>query len=373
MPKLSHKSKSFISPHGGDRLSFVENYGSEPLDFSISLNPLGMPQGVREALHRMAEAQASYPDIHMRNIKKTLLAYEKEQLRSFDLNYSLESHEIVLGNGAAELIFSLVQALMPKKALLVEPCFSQYRKALESFGTEIITHQLTEAEDFQLTETLIGALEANLDLVFLCNPMSPSARLIKPELIKEIVQHCEKNNIHVIVDECFIDLSDKPEFTTLSLLSNTTHLTVLKALTKSHALAGLRLGYGFCGPDLAHLVSLYRQDWAVNSFAQEAGIAALEDTSWLEKSRNFIKDERKKISDVLEDVADQVIQSEANYILFKMKDSSLFEFLAQKGILVRDCSNFQGLDERYFRIGLRSASDNEKLILSLKEYGGLDG
>ena len=336
-----------ISEHGGDI------FGRDILyDFSANLNPLGMPESVKNALENSVSEWEIYPDPYCRRLTKKLSERE---------NFPPES--IVCGNGAADLIYRIVQAVKAKKAVLCAPSFGEYTKALEQNDCEISPYFLSEQNDFLLDSGIIKMLDKTVDMLILCTPNNPTGRTIESGLLREICGKCKENNIIFLCDECFIDFAESGAGAERYMNKN---VVVLKAFTKIYAMAGLRLGYALFGDDmLAEKVRETGQFWSVSAAAQTAGESALDETDYLEKTLELIKDECGYLSENLRKFGFRVYPSEANFILF-YTDKPLDEMLLREKILIRNCENFSGLSKGFFRIAVRSHEENTALVAAIR-------
>ncbi len=344
--------------HGGDVYSARQKMKQEPLDFSANINPMGMPPGAVRAAADALQQCTQYPDPLCRELRAALAAYE-----------GIPAEQIVCGNGAADLIFRIVAATHPQRALLLEPTFAEYEQALRSMDCSIAYFPLQESEGFVLPEAFLQQLTPEINLLFLCNPNNPTGRTVSPALLQEIWKRCEEAGILLVVDECFNEFLEHPEQNTLKgVLKTGANSVILKAFTKSFAMPGLRLGYGLCGNrDLAERIFSCGQPWGVSIPAQAAGVAALQEQGYLERMRRLIQTERRWLSENLARLGLCVFPSEANYILFRTEtEISLRERMEQRGVLIRACGNYRGLDDRYYRIAVRGHDENERLIAALK-------
>lgn len=344
--------------HGGDVYSARQKMKQEPLDFSANINPMGMPPGAVRAAADALQQCTQYPDPLCRELRAALAAYE-----------GIPAEQIVCGNGAADLIFRIVAATHPQRALLLEPTFAEYEQALRSMDCSIAYFPLQESEGFVLPEAFLQQLTPEINLLFLCNPNNPTGRTVSPALLQEIWKRCEEAGILLVVDECFNEFLEHPEQNTLKgVLKTGANAVILKAFTKSFAMPGLRLGYGLCGNgDLAERIFSCGQPWGVSIPAQAAGVAALQEQGYLERMRRLIQTERRWLSENLARLGLCVFPSEANYILFRTEtEISLRERMEQRGVLIRACGNYRGLDDRYYRIAVRGHDENERLIAALK-------
>ncbi|MGN0600093.1 MAG: pyridoxal phosphate-dependent aminotransferase [Oscillospiraceae bacterium] len=336
-----------IPKHGGDTFGREIRY-----DFSANLNPLGMPQSVKKALENSVSDWERYPDPYCRRLTKKLSERE---------NFPPEN--IVCGNGAADLIFRIVQAVPPHKSVVCAPSFGEYTKALEQCGCEIAAYQLAEGNGFALDGGITAILDKSVDMLILCTPNNPTGRTIESGLLREICRKCEDNNIIFLCDECFIDFVVNGTGAECFMNKN---VVVLKAFTKIYAMAGLRLGYALFGDStFAEKVRETGQFWSVSSPAQAAGEAALEEKGYAEKTAELIKTEREYLSEKLRRLGLKVYSSEANFILF-YTNLLLDEMLLRQNILIRNCENFNGLSRGFFRIAVRTHEENTALVSAIE-------
>ncbi|NLV87294.1 MAG: aminotransferase class I/II-fold pyridoxal phosphate-dependent enzyme, partial [Clostridiales bacterium] len=278
--------------HGGDTESYLREYGRKPLDFSANVSPLGLPEGVKKAVCKALEQAEAYPDPLCRNLCEAI--GEKEDR---------PPAEVICGNGAADLIFRLIPAVKPKKALLPAPTFAEYEQALELFSCEIEYFYLKEENGFSLTDEILTAINGETDILFLCQPNNPTGALCEKPLLLEILKRCRETNTVLVMDECFTDFLDEPSRFSLSdKLSEYENLFILKAFTKFYAMAGLRLGYGLCANEnLLKKVRSAGQPWAVSSLAQAGGIAALKEKEYEIRLKELLKKEKAYLSKGLSD------------------------------------------------------------------------
>lgn len=341
------------NPHGGDL------YGrSVKLDFSVNTNPLGTPLSVVRAVESSAQSLCRYPDPCCRELTAALAAYE-----------GVRPDAILCGCGAAELIYAFCGALGAERALVPVPTFLEYGAALEAAGGEAIPYPLQEEDGFAVTEDFLAEAErTDCQVVFLCNPNNPSGQMIAPELLEEVCRVCRRRDIRLFVDECFLELSDAGRGASLAkYLDAFPNLFLLKAFTKSYGMAGLRLGYCLCG-DGALLTAMSRraQPWNVSLPAQAAGIAALEEGAFLESARQLIRRERPFLAGELDKLGLWVCPSQANYLLVR-SGRPLAGPLLERGILIRDCSNYEGLGPGWYRLAVRRREENRVLMDALQE------
>jgi len=344
--------------HGGDIEGFIRDYGREPIDFSANCNPLGMPESAKKAVVESLETADRYPDPLCRRLKEALSGY---------LNVPAEG--IFCGAGAAEVIFRIAAALRPKKALLPAPTFAEYELALRTVDCEVLFHYLDPERDFMLTDSFLSDISEDLDIVFLCNPNNPTAQLIDPGLLLGVMDACREKGVTLVLDECFNGFLDDPDKRSMrSRLAEYPNLVILGAFTKIYGMAGLRLGYCLSSDlELIRALEKAGQPWAVSSLASAAGIAALGDREYLERSLELINKEREFLTKGLERCGVKVIGSSANFIFFLSPVPDLGALCRERGILIRDCSNYRGLEKGYYRIAVRRREENVKLLEAISQ------
>lgn len=338
--------------HGGDIYRCPVEY-----DFSVNINPLGMPLKSIQAAHEGIVLSGRYPD------------YRGEKLcRAIARHRAVPEKSIILGNGGAELIYALCHAVHPKRVLAPAPTFQEYAAAVEVVGGRMQYHVLRETENFDLDEGLLEAITPDTDLLFLCNPNNPTGRMVEKELMHSIIARCGKLGVILCVDESFLPFAeDAAERTVLSYMNVEQEacckLVVIRSFTKIYGMPGLRLGYLTCNDDaLLCAIRNNMQPWNTSVPAQLAGLAALEDVEFLAKTHDMMRAERTYLEQELQrGLVDKLYPGCANYIFFRA-GVQLFDILMEQGIMIRDCSNFVGLSKGYFRIGIRSHSENQMLI-----------
>ncbi len=341
------------APHGGD----IYAYDRDLLDFSVNLNPLGMPDRVLRAVREHAEEYDRYPDPHCRALRRALSVRE-----------SVPEKWLVFGNGAADLIVRLCMVLKPKRALLPAPTFSEYEKAVRLAGGEVRRFFLRQEAGYQVTADYADAVQLGDSVVFLCNPNNPTGALAEPGTVEALLSACGQVGAVLVVDECFLPFTDGRSCQ--SWLRAYPNLMVLRAFTKLYAMAGLRLGYLMCADeDLAGRIGAWGQSWSVSAPAQVAGLAAVSEEGWPERTRRFLRMERPWMTDALGALGFFVYPSHSNFLLFQARPD-LWDRAMARGVMLRPCSNFPGLDGSYFRIGLKKRVQNEMLLQVLKEIGG---
>lgn len=363
-------SERRLISHGGNVYRVAEKLGMEEsalLDFSASINPLGVPRSVMSEIKDSLKQLCNYPDP------------DTKQLRLWIAKHTgINSQTILCGNGSTELIYLMVRALRPAKVLLPAPTFSEYERAVND-PTKISCFVLWEKNGFEIIpDRFIAAMSAAapaagrpgrsspVDMAFLCNPNNPTGRVLSRGGVLKIAEAAHRLKCFLVVDEAFIDFS--PVDSVIKEVENNPYLIVLRSLTKMYALSGLRLGYAVIPRGILDVVKEYKEPWTVNSLAQTAGIAALNDYSYRDETFKVIKAEKKILEDGFKLLNIRYFPTDANYYLLKMDNArEIVPALLKKGILVRDCSDFIGLDDTYIRVAVKSGRDNMRLLKELAQ------
>lgn len=329
------------------------------LDFSININPFGMPETVKNKIISEIEAYKNYPDDFCRELRNAIAQKE-----------NISEDWILCGNGAADMIYRLCYAKRPKKALLLAPTFSEYEKALLQVGCKIDYYQLQEGQNFSIQEDFFSFLKEELDIVFLCNPNNPVGNIIPMPILERINDICKENGIFLAIDECFMEFTEKKN-SMIKKIGENPHSCIIKAFTKTYAMAGIRLGYIICSDrNLLHKIKEAGAPWSVSIPAQKAGIAALKEKEYLLKTIAYLKEEREFLEKELKKLGCIVFPSEANYILWKFEPligRDLYQKMLEKKILIRQCANYRGLGEHYYRICIGLHEENKCLLEQLEK------
>lgn len=348
--------------HGGDI------YSQEILwDFSVNLNPLGPPEGVKEAVRRSADGFALYPDSQCRRLRAALAKY-----------HQVEEEMLCCANGAADLIYQLAFALRPKYALLPVPTFSEYGQALSAVGCQSFSVVFGEEKGFVIDiETLLREAEKRKrqgtppDIIFLCNPNNPTGLVVSGGEMEELAAYAQREGIRLVVDECFMDFLEEEKDSLLLCLHKYPSLVILKAFTKLYSMAGLRLGYGLSSDRLLlQKISAVRQPWSVSVPAQMAGMAALKERDYRLRTKKAVAEGRNQLFEGLCRLGFQVYPSQANFLFFKDRQAGaesglLYDYCRDRKLLLRSCADVEGLDGSYYRVAVKTREENEHLLAVL--------
>ena len=333
--------------HGGDRTYLAQLAHCDPeeiLDFSVNLHPLGMPDGLPAVLQRALNKVGPYPEPHAESLSR--LAGEK---------WNRPAGEFLFGNGSSELLELLPRVLPCRQALIVTPGYLEYARSCEKAGLTVREFPLHEERDFvpDLTE-LVRATSPG-ELVIMGNPDNPTGVTVPAASLWETVK--EHGELFFLIDEAFAEFSGE----TLLDLPPLPNLFILRSLTKFYAMAGVRAGF-ICGPESwIDAMRELQTTWSVGTVAAEAAAFLL---SSAVQDRAVVDQLREEFASGFRKAGLKVYPSRANYLLCR-SERPLFKALLEKRIAVRECSNYPGLDEHYFRAAVRSCEDNEKLLQAI--------
>lgn len=350
--------------HGGNLKKFARRFQiaeKDVLDFSSNITPLGLPESVQKLYPQLLDRLTSYPDPSASELRAEIARL-----------YPVFPENVLAGNGSMDLLALLVRTIAPKRALLVEPCFLEYRRLLHLQGAHVKSVSLKEGNQFQFPyKEIFGALP-NTDLLILCHPNNPTGSALKREELVELLSECRRRNIFVIVDEAFADWT--PELSVAREIKDNSFFAVVRSLTKFYGLAGIRAGYAVGSRRLMETLGAHQDPWSMNAISQGLSLAALRDKDFQEDSLEWYREESAWFLNAFQAVEGlKVFPSFANFFLFKimipqLSADSLFQFCGEKGIYIRLLRDFPGLGEPYFRAALRQRKDNEKLLQIFQEW-----
>jgi len=339
--------------HGGDILGFAHENGihkNDVYDFSSNINPLGTSERVKESYQNSFEEILKYPDTNSSALVQKIA----------DL-IQLKPNNILTGNGSIALIDLVIRCLKPRKALIVEPCFNEYKRLLQLSDCAIESIVLREEEGFQLPFEIILKEFNKTDILILGHPNNPTGTALSPDQLEYLIGFADEMNKTILVDEAFIDWHSHDSI--LSNIQNHSSLIVSRSLTKFYALAGIRAGYAVAEEKIIEKMRAYQETWNCNALAQKLAVAALNDEEFHKKSLNWFHKEHDFLFSALKQIPFiKVFPSKANFFLCKISEANrvkeFWQKMAKAGIYLRKLEDFVGLNEHYFRIALKTRREN---------------
>lgn len=345
-----------MNKHGG----YFGDSEKKIIDFSVNINPLGVPDTLKEKLKKSIDNLESYPEIDGISAKNTL---------SKKLNVDRE--DIILGNGATELIYLFAKTFKPKRVLIVEPTFTEYERAFYLNESEVYHFKCNENDEFKINiELLLKDIdEIRPETVVICNPNNPTGIFTEWESMKFVLDKLKTMSGSLFIDESFIDFTEKHSY--IAMIEDYP-IFILRSMTKIYAIPGLRLGYGLANKTIIEKLNKYKEPWTINSLALDSVEVLIDDNRYIEETKKWYTSEKKYLKENLKQIKSlTVYESEGNFFLCKLKKSNSIElrdYLLKLGIYIRTCEDFYGLDDRFIRIAVRSREENIVLIEKLNSY-----
>ena len=356
--------------HGGNIHHFLRTRETNMpiLDFSANINPLGLSDTVNQSIHNSISNVVHYPDPDCYQLKQTIANF-----------YQLKVENLIIGNGAVELLYLLCHVIRPRHSLILAPSFSEYERSAKAANSSIHYLFLSEEDDFKINMNQLIKQLVSMEILFIGNPNNPTGNLLSTSEIRQILVAAKQENCYVVVDESFIDFIERDEqYTSRYLLNEFDNLILLQSLTKFYAIPGLRLGFAAMNEKLIQRLYLAKDPWNVNLLAQSAGVAGLQDIEYQQKSKRFISDNLLIFYRKLAMIKGlKIYQPTVNFILIKLLNSgmnaqALKAILMTENILIRDCSNYPGLNDSFIRIAVKSCSENNILLKNLNAIFGAE-
>jgi threonine-phosphate decarboxylase len=357
---LMNDDKSFIE-HGGDIYTEGKFKGIKLLDFSSNINFMGVPKSFTSNIHKALEDITCYPDLKYREAKFHIKEYLKQGIRE---------ENIILGNGAAEIISLAVSTL--KKPCIIVPSFSEYETAAKNYSEEIVFCSLNE--DFSYNYKDILDKLKDCDGLVIANPNNPNGGIIDKKAFEEVINYCEEHKKKIIIDEAFVEFINDNNQSFIDKCTNFKCLFIIRAFTKFFAMPGVRFGYGVSSDiNLIKNLSKLQVPWNINTFAEAAVKSVLKDEEYINNSQVMIDKERNYFAYKLQKFKfiDKVYESHVNFLLIKLRKISgedIFNYSISKDVLIRRCRNFRGLDDSFIRLAVKGREDNHKLLKIFEDF-----
>ncbi len=349
--------------HGSDLEKIEAVYGIKKEDitsFSANVNPLGVSPLLRRTLASHIDAITSYPDREYTSLRECIAAYT-----------GTDASQVIVGNGSTELISLFIQIEHPKKAMILGPTYSEYEREISLGGGTTLYYPLREKDDFVLdVDDFTAHLNESIDLLVLCNPNNPTSSCINRTDMRRVLDICKQYDIFVMVDETYVEFADNmDEITAVPLTHYYNNIIILRGTSKFFAAPGLRLGYAISGnQDLIKSINTRKNPWTINSLAVIAGELMFTDEEYIQQTKSLISSERARIYEIFKNHPDfKPYKPSGNFMLLKIlrediTSADLFDKAIRKNMMIRDCSTFPFLDNKYIRFCFMMPEMNDKLI-----------
>ncbi|WP_157796487.1 threonine-phosphate decarboxylase CobD [Bacillus sp. FJAT-45037] len=332
-------------------------YDQQALDFSVNTNPFGMAPGIKLLSEKFIESASNYPEPYAETLTKTVA-----------VELGVNKTEVLVGNGAAELLFHIAHLYQGKKVLIPEPTFSEYRQACEANGCDIESLVLDEPWKLR-TDHLESRLE-EIDLLFICSPNNPTGVTYTKNEMNDLLTLAKEQRTKVVIDEAFFDFQVDEKSVLAEVDLN--NVIIIRSMTKMYGIAGVRLGYVIADQTTIEQLKRFQPPWSVNGFAQKIGLTLLDEKQFVKDTAMKVAKERIRVKRELEQLDFCVFPSVVNFYLLSEKNKRdlqpLLRFLIQHSIIPRHTYSFIGLDGKYLRLSIKRREENEQLIHVLKKW-----
>lgn len=353
--------------HGSDLEIIAKQYHINQrsiIPYASNVNPLGISPLAKQALLDNIEAIRTYPDRDYTELRTSIAKY-----------CGAEPQQLILGNGTSELIRLAIEILLPKKTMVIGPTYSEYGNAAHLVGSEIQTYMLKNLDDFEIdVDIFLNALNEDLSLLIICNPNNPTSKVLTGNQMDRILTRCRQLDIFVMVDETYVEfVKDVDLISSISLTKKYDNLIVLRGVSKFFAAPGLRLGYAVTSNNnFLSATSNSKIPWNINSYATVARVM-FEDEHYINLTKSLIQTERNLIYSALSTRKTiKVFRPEANFVLIKLLKedqtaTDVFEYCIKKGLMIRDCTDYEGLGEKYIRFCFMKPEQNDNIVNTILE------
>lgn len=332
---------------------FITNYSS-------NVSPYGVPEVVIKELQDNISVISTYPDRNYTELREAISRYT-----------GCDADCVKVGNGATELISKAIDYIAPKKAIVLQPCYSEYIRTIKNNGGTSVSFYLQENRNFEIDiDRLYLSLQDDIDMLILCNPNNPTSTVIENNQLKTIVKTCYENNVILLVDETYIEFTDNPEeLSAIRFCEEYDNIIVIRSTSKFFASPGLRLGYMITSnSEINYKFDDKSDPWSIGSLTELAGRVMFRDAEFISTVRKKMAAERRRVCKRLETIDGiKVIEPKANFVLLKIlrpdiSSNRVFEECIKQGMMIRNCASFQFMGTRYFRFCFLTSEENDRLI-----------
>ncbi len=357
--------------HGSDLELIEQEYGipkHQIVSFSSNVNPIGISYKLKQSIHDNVDVLTTYPDRECVELRRAISEYCMAPLE-----------QIMVGSGVTELISMCIETIKPKKALLINPTYSEYERVIKINGGEVISFPVEEKDEFRLNvEKLCDTLEDAYDLLVICNPNNPTGTSVKHEELRKIFTYCKQHKIYVMVDETYVEFAEEiAQITSIPLAQEFDNVFVMRGISKFFAAPGLRLGYMINSNDeIRDYMNRAKNPWTINTLAAVCGAEMFRDIEFIMETQRVMREEKNRLLEILKGISGlKVYEPTANFILMKIlkpkvTSEMIFEHCIKDGLMIRDCSSFPGFGKEYIRFCICKPEDNTRLMNKLKEILG---
>ncbi|MFX1558239.1 MAG: pyridoxal phosphate-dependent aminotransferase, partial [Promethearchaeota archaeon] len=353
--------------HGGEIYNLNPKlFTNSIFDFSTNINPLVSPDDYYQVYLNSINQIPRYPDSNSTKLKDELVKYFKNEVTRDNL---------IVGAGSMEIISIFCDMFIsPGDEIIInQPTFSEYVWAIQKNKGFIVNVYRKPENNFRIEiDSVLNNITTKTKVIFICNPNNPNGLLDNPEDLKNVIRIASQNDVLVFLDESFIEFTGESNSFVHEIVAFD-NLFICRSFSKFFGLTGIRIGFGISTPEIINIVARGQLLWSVNCIAQNLAQEILKSKKLIKDSFKFFSKERQFVINELEKIPGiKIFPSDTNYILInfknkKFKATQIKKLLIKENILIRDCSNFNGLDDYFIRVCIKTRELNLKLIKALKK------
>ncbi|WP_040227540.1 threonine-phosphate decarboxylase CobD [Bhargavaea cecembensis] len=328
------------------------------LDFSENVNPLGIPDAVREIWPRLIGELLHYPHPDGEPFRSAAAAY-----------HGVPPEQVLAGNGAAELFSLIAGRYRGKRALLIHPTFSEYKATLLANGARC-TDLAADPADPEFPAGRVMREMERADVLYLCNPNNPTGVRIPKETVLRLAEHGRETGCELVIDEAFMDFAGEAH-SFIPRLADHPHVAVVRSMTKMYGIPGIRLGYMIASEERIAGHRKAAPHWNVNGIAARIGEMCLNEEAFRTRTVRFCRETREDFTRFLSGLGWPATASATNYVSFRPDDAGeLYRAMLGRGIVLRHSENFLGMDGAWLRAGMKESWKMDRLKEELGIWHG---
>ncbi len=336
-------------------------------DYSHNLNPFGPPEDLSEIMQKAVSDIGHYPDDYCTELKNTISQV-----------FGIPEKCITIGAGSSDIIRNFPNTFFSPgdRVVMHRPSFAEYTQQCKIVGANVVFNNLTEENDFRIDRNAITEqIKLGAKAVYICNPNNPTGRVEPRDKILEIVEECEKSDVLVFLDETLLELVENySEVSCARYVTKFSNLVVAGSLTKSFAIPGIRIGFGFSNPSIISEMEKVRMTWNVGQVEQTVANELIATRMhYVDEAARIMAEESKNMNEQLKDLGFPVGDVSDSFFYFcslkslGIKCSEFQEKMLKHGIMVRDCASFGEPFEWFVRFSVKDKARNDLFVSAVSK------
>lgn len=328
------------------------DYDKKLIDFSSNINVFNMNERLFSFIRDDFDYVNVYPDIKAREAINNVATY-----------LACDASNIILGNGSIEIIDKAIHRA--GRVVIFDPSFYEYELRASVYKKELIR---INYKDFKIDFDELNVLKKG-DLLILTNPNNPNGRLLKKEELLKAQEICKERGATLLLDEAFIEFT-LHDYDSIKLFKDE-DVIVVRAMTKTFALPGVRFGFAYAPKDFKDYYDELSLAWSIGFIQNEAAKLLANSEEYLSKTKKYYQEERARLKNLYKAFENfEMIDSDANFYLLKLKklsDEEMYKIMLEKGILLRRMQGYKNIGKSYVRLAIRTREENDYLLEKLRE------